>query len=292
MDKHKLLFVLGNPRSGTSLFRLMLTSHPDICVPPECGFIQWWFDKYFNWTINDVKRKERIDEFLYDISLSKKIETWKLDFNQLRQLIEQKKPLNYAQIVQCVILQYALNSKGHEPIYLGDKNNYYVNHLDFLAEHFPDAHYLVITRDGRDVACSYKDVAKLKTESVYKPKLASDVAVIAREWVKNNEQLIQFNHKAKMSLFLRYEDLVSSPETELGKVCEFLEIPFTNEMLNYYKRNAELELEPTQLLDWKKKTLEQPDATHVSRYKSILSHTEIEVFNSIANITLNKLGYV
>ena len=53
------LFIIGNPRSGTSLFRIMLSCHPEIIVPPECGFIQWWHDKYQNAAspIHDIEQK-------------------------------------------------------------------------------------------------------------------------------------------------------------------------------------------------------------------------------------------
>ena len=31
-------FIIGNPRSGTTLLRLMVNAHPKATVPPECGF--------------------------------------------------------------------------------------------------------------------------------------------------------------------------------------------------------------------------------------------------------------
>jgi hypothetical protein len=57
MVNKKQVFIIGNPRSGTSLLRIMLNSHSSMVVPPECGFIQWWYQKYKDWpsnyTIND-----------------------------------------------------------------------------------------------------------------------------------------------------------------------------------------------------------------------------------------------
>ena len=55
-------FILGNPRSGTTLLRLMLNSHPKLGVPPECGMIQWWNEKYKNKNLQDV-----YDTFINDI---------------------------------------------------------------------------------------------------------------------------------------------------------------------------------------------------------------------------------
>jgi hypothetical protein len=290
MDRYNPLFILGNPRSGTSLFRIMLTSHPDICIPPECGFIQWWIKKYRNWGIVDSKSDARVEEFVQDIAVSKKIETWNLNTNELADLILIEQPSSYSEICLCVILQYARQT-GKIPKYLGDKNNYYVNHLDLLSEIFPQASYLIISRDGRDVACSYLDVVKLATDSIYKPKLPADMRQIASEWATNNEQLLDFRDRHKKVLFVRFEDLVIQTEQELKRVCTFLNIEFDDSMINYHTRNKELKLEPDQMLDWKKKTLELPDKNTVFRYKHDLGKTEINMFNDIAGSTLAKLGY-
>jgi len=31
--------VIGAPRSGTTMLRLMLDAHPDLAIPPETGFL-------------------------------------------------------------------------------------------------------------------------------------------------------------------------------------------------------------------------------------------------------------
>lgn len=43
------IFILGNPRSGTTLLQLMLACHPRLAVPPECGFALWLYDRYGDW---------------------------------------------------------------------------------------------------------------------------------------------------------------------------------------------------------------------------------------------------
>src|SRR5438270_14036839 len=32
-------FIVGAPRSGTTLLRLMLDAHPELAIPPETGFV-------------------------------------------------------------------------------------------------------------------------------------------------------------------------------------------------------------------------------------------------------------
>jgi len=63
----------------------MLNSQKSIVIPPECGFIQWWFDRYRNWN-----SRSNLAEFIEDLKTSKKIETWELDFEGLGRFLEQQ----------------------------------------------------------------------------------------------------------------------------------------------------------------------------------------------------------
>src|ERR1051326_3263300 len=114
------LFILGNPRSGTSLFRLMLNAHPDIVAPPECGFLHWWSKKYRDWSWNN-DAAARTEEFVRDLGTSKKIETWKLRLDPLKDFILTHKPASYARLGELVYLFYA-RSVNRSPKVIADKN--------------------------------------------------------------------------------------------------------------------------------------------------------------------------
>ena len=175
------IFIIGNPRSGTSLFRMMMGSHSSIVVPPECGFIQWWFKTYGSWTIENSKSKANTKAFISDLKTSKKIETWELDYVELENLISTKNPKTYKELTSLVIQQYAIQN-GKTASVLGDKNNYYIDYLELLNSIYSDAKYLIIVRDCRDVVCSYLNVNKLTSNSKYKPKFPKTVREISLEW--------------------------------------------------------------------------------------------------------------
>lgn len=292
MKKALPLFILGNPRSGTSLFRIMLTSHPNICIPPECGFIQWWFTKYKNWSIHDSSNPIEIAKYIEDLASSKKIETWNLDYTELNQLIITSKPKNYAELSLSVLQQFC-DQQNKNAIYLGDKNNYYIHHLDVIKQIFPLAKYIAIIRDGRDVACSYKNINILKTTSKYKPILPSDIESIAKEWGKNNKAILNFGETigSENFCYIKFEDLLTDSEVILKSICDFLNIDFSINMLKYAELNKTNKLEPDQLMDWKKKTYLAPDATGISKYKMELTEKDIEIFQSINSELLGLLGY-
>jgi hypothetical protein len=288
MDK---VFILGNPRSGTSLFRLMLNSHSMINATPECGFLHWWYEKYADWDSSCVT-SNRLDEYISDLESSKRIEDWKMDYAQLKEKIVQENPDNYAKLGEIVYVFYG-EQKGKKAKVIADKNNYYINHFNDLNEIWPDAKYILVVRDGRDVACSYLNIETLVTNSPYKPKLSTDIKTIAKEWLTNNQNVLSFSESLNNNQFMviRYEDFVKDSELYLTKVCNFLGLNFESNMLNYYIKNAKEQDEPLSSLDWKKKTLEKPDKDNIGKYKMELEKQSIEEFNTTATDLLQKFNY-
>ncbi|REJ75475.1 MAG: sulfotransferase [Acidobacteria bacterium] len=292
MTDKKMLFIIGNPRSGTSLLRIMLTNHSLVCIPPECGFIQWWHGKYGDWSAKDSRNPARIKDYIDDLRTSRKIETWQLDFASLYERIEQERPEQYPSLCKIVIGHYA-ESHGRQVALVGDKNNYYVRHLDLLVRIFPDARFLCLIRDGRDVACSYKALKNVRSSSKYRPELPSDTSAIARQWTRNNENIVEKirQEAAVSSKVIRFEDLVTDTSKTLTEVCDWLEIDLESRMLRYAESENGTNDEPGEFLAWKKKTLRKPDPSSIGKFRSLLSEAEVRQFELIAGKTLQKFDY-
>lgn len=293
MDHSSPFFILANPRSGSSLFRIICECNKNLTVPPESGFLLWWHKKYSAYSINDLHNKAFIDQLIVDILSSKKIETWELSKDKLTEFIIKNQPQDYASLASLVYYFYAY-SRGKSPKIWGDKNNYYIQHLDKLLSLYPKAKFIHLIRDGRDVACSYRDLKKLKSTSVYAPNLPFDIIEIANEWVTNIKKIDAFTSQLpkSQSLALKYEDVVSNLHKSAQQVCDFLAVDFDTNMLSYYTHNKNLALEPKQTLDWKKKTLQRPDISNIGKYLKELSEEKIADFDSIAKPVLKQYGYV
>lgn len=288
----KPLFILGNPRSGTSLLRLMLTCHQRICVPPECAFIVWWHAKYAiaRLPLDD----ESLEEFLRDLYTSRKFEHWDLPMYGLKEHLKKASPDTYSALVAEVYLYYANKEKKVNPAYWGDKNNYYVAHVETLFDLFPDARFVQIVRDGRDVATSYLALTNSQATSRYHPNLPSDINEIAMEWHTNNKAVRDsFNRiPGDQTHLIRYEDIVSNPEVHLRELCDFLELDFDKQMMKYYQVNRESNLEPSEYKAWKAKTFEPLEKSGVGRYTSELSELQLNVFERVAGESLRIYGYM
>nr|WP_321228536.1 sulfotransferase [uncultured Psychroserpens sp.] len=285
----KQFFILGNPRSGTSLLRLMLNNHSNITVPPECGFLLWLAQKYSSWSINNINKID-IDNFINDVQASKKFETWHISNLSLSEVIVKNQPNNYIELVQCVYLAYA-NLDGKEPDFLGDKNNYYINHLNELITIIPDSYIIHLVRDGRDVANSYREISEISKTFKYKPNLPNSISEISDDWNKANLNIFNFFQDYKNYIYIRYEDLVLNPEKTLNIVLNKLGLTYEKELKEFYKSNALREIEPKETIAWKLKTLKPLDASNIGIYKKKLSLTEIEEFNKIAKKSLKLFGY-
>jgi hypothetical protein len=292
MNDVQPFFILANPRSGSSLLRIICESHPNITVPPESGFLEWWYQKYCNWSLDDSKNPEKIEDFYRDFITSKKIETYNFNSLIFKRLIKEKEPKNYSELCSLIYITYGIQNNKKIKCW-GDKNNYYIHKTKLLKELYPNAKFIHLVRDGRDVATSYKAIKNIKTNSQYAPKLSDNIQEIAQEWNDNNIKITKFLKTILNDnvLFLKYEDIVSNLEQACNKISRFLNVPFHNDMLEYYKLNKKRQIEPKETLDWKTKTLEKPDDSNIGKYKTILSPKEIKQFNTIAKQSLRAFNY-
>jgi Sulfotransferase family len=203
------------------------------------------------------------------------------------------RPVDYAALCAAVYLAFAMKQKKR-PLIWGDKNNFHITHLPLLNAIYPQARFLHIIRDGRDVACSYREVMQLASSSPYSPHLPTDINDIALEWSTN---VLRVDNDLSglpdsQQLTIRYEDLVHDAAAVLVDVCHWLGLPFEEKMLAAHEVNLRMKLEPALTLDWKRRTLEPVSPDTVGRYRELLSAGEIASFESLAGDTLKKYGYV
>jgi len=275
-------FIIGNPRSGTTMFRLMLTSHKTIYVPTESGWALHLSSKYQKH--NDID----VDAFLADLQQCKKIEYWDIDYVDLKNYLKGRNK-HYRQI-SASVYQYCATKYGK--VIYGDKNNNYLNHVEDLSQIYPESKFIHLVRDGRDVACSYRNLQKLE-KGKYFPDLPSSVIDCAYEWVKNIETIQNSLSKLKKDQYLeiRFEDLVNNTERALAKVCTFLEQDYDDNMLKFYLKNRDEGLEPEDLMKWKQDTSKPIDTSQTGKWKHNFFAEDKLFFQTIASHTLKEYGY-
>lgn len=283
------VFVIGNPRSGTSLLRLMLMSHPLVVIPPEAGFAVWLHPKYAAWSPG-----EGYEAFVEDLLETRKFEFWNLGGDEISRSLAAQGPEDYGALVAAVYRCYAQGVKPEATCW-GDKNNFHVGEVDRLKAIFPNGRFIHIVRDGRNVAVSYRRLHQRDMKSRYAPSLPFDVGEIAREWAHNvtrvEEAMAGFGDPARV-LTVRLEDLTRRPKEILEDVCRVLGLRFDPSMLEYHRLTPNEGGEPAEFLQWKERNAQPVEATDTDEYLGVLSVEEIRAFEEIAGHALERFGYL
>lgn len=287
------VFVLGNPRSGTSLLRLMLTSHPELVIPPEAGFMCWLAEKYACFSRADWCDSSKVALFCADVVGSKKFDTWNLPPREVMASFTVNTPETYAEACECVYKAFVQKTKPSATRW-GDKNNFHCTKMHVLRSLFPKAQFLHIVRDPRDVACSYRDVMNRESNSPYRPKLPVASEQIAQQWVENVSNIR--NAFEQMPIWqrsiVRYEDLVTSPRKTLSGICKWLGLEFDPQMLRFNEKNKAECLEPETTLDWKRRTLDPVTSNRAGRYLRDLTIEQGAGIEATAGEEMKKCGYI
>jgi hypothetical protein len=264
------IFILANPRSGSSLFRLILNSTDKSIFPPECGFIQWLYPKYKNWN------SDKLFGFVEDVVNSKKFEGWGLSYEKLSTFIHNSNPKSYADACYLVYKFYGMHQNKDIEVW-GDKNNYYIHHLDTISEIYPNAKYIWLNRNPKDVCASYLKVNELPDELEYKPKVSNDIKEIFDEIKQNSNKIEYFLQKINKNnkLLVNFEDILRKNQKVLDKLSGFAGIDMNVALTNFDKKLYFDE--PKITMAWKGKTKEVLDTNYIDTYKSHPKSNEIEL---------------
>jgi hypothetical protein len=274
--------VVGVGRSGTTLLRLMLDSHPQLCVPPETAFLP----------LVHVHRATLDAERLADLLAGSP--TWPdfhLDVEVLRAELRGISPFSLSDGVRTFYRLYA--ARFGKPRW-GDKTPYYGQHMPAIRELLPEARFIHILRDGRDVALSLRPLW-------FAP--GRDVATLAAHWRDAIGVARRDAAAVPHYLEIRYEDLVARPEATLRDVCEFVELPFDAVMLSYPERAAArigevrdqqhpgFVVTREQRLGQHPFVASPPRLDRVGRWRREMSAEEARCFDAIAGDLLGSLGH-
>ncbi|MDL1956536.1 MAG: sulfotransferase [Candidatus Desulfofervidus auxilii] len=271
-SKKPPIFILGTQRSGTTLLRLILNSHSKIAIPEEAEFLRPLLKyKYFKKPFYGESLK-RIYNYLRN---SPHFHLWNYDYSDFLENLKQQKEITLKELIESLYLSYA---KHEGKIIWGDKTPSLFRKIKLLYQLFPEAKFIHIVRDGRDVFDSWRKMDPTK----------NNVAVVALEWQYKNYKIEKFLKYVPNSnkMRIRYEDLLMEPQEVLKKICFFLNINYESEILNFYKKSkyyigshhSELIFKPI-------------SPQNIYKWKKTLNSYEIKAFTFLAKRYLKIYNY-
>lgn len=282
------VFVIGVPRSGTTLLRLLLTAHSDICIPPESLFFVALEPKYGS--INNLL--PQIEDFLNDLyseSFSKFCE-WNIDRKVLSNNLKSCQELSYALAVETVYKTYC---QQHDPKTLdwGDKNPSHIYHVEKIRQYFPMSKVILIVRDFRACYSSIKNIIAKEQEAKEVWTGPKTLKEMECQWNQIINLIDKYHQKNEQFYLVFYERLVEEPSAQLIEICKWLGVNFQETMLNFYQKNIELNLVPPNRAVFHPNTFKPIDRERIDNWQSKLSIAEIEAIQMISGENLKKLGY-
>jgi len=292
--KEKMIFVVGNSRSGTTMMAKLLSKSGKVHFFGEIHFFEQLWNPEEKSVLN-VEDAKKLAKKLYAIENEgylkkiKNLEKWEENAEKLIQhLIDNNMPL-YPYVIFGTFL--VLEAKRHNREIPCDQTPRNVFYIKEILEYFPEAKIINMIRDPRDVLLSQKykwrlkfaGLEKIPYHEVVRSWLNYNPITISKLWTSSIYAYQKHAHEDRV-LNVYFEQLLSFPEKEIRKICDFLEIPFEEEML--YVEQIHSSTEDNKQV---KKGL---DKTKIGKWKrGGLNNTEIYICQKIAKDLMKKHNY-
>jgi hypothetical protein len=222
------VFFVGCPRSGTTLMERLANAHPRLAVVHESRWIARTFQRGHGLTPEGIVTPG----LLARLRDSRRLKPFELTEEELERLFPISGGVPFATFVTTLFDRYGdRQGKG----IVGDKSPGYVRYLPLLHGLWPEAKFVHIIRDGRDVCLSVLDWRKGATRfSTFDDDPFTTTAVWWQWYVQLGRE--GGSHlRPELYHELRYESLVAEAEKECIRLCEFLEIPYDPAMLRFHE---------------------------------------------------------
>ena len=278
-DPHTIapIFVVGAARSGTTLLRMHLLGHPDIRIPNESWFL---LDLSERFSATAVLTAADLADAVRIVEGHRRWKDWASSRYPLRPLFEGQDSLTLPQFVDAL---FRLETGAGGLTRWGDKTPGYVSLIPWLADAFPQAQFIHIVRDGRDVFLSLR-------RRGWRGRTPFQLGRYWRDCVRRADAAFrQLSDSRRMTV--RYEDLVLDTARQLQRICEFLGVSVTPSMVDFHERAAAhvAEWELTQGIHTK--LLRPPEPSDVAQWRRIEKTAQLSMASGLMARELRRYDY-
>jgi hypothetical protein len=272
------VFLVGCPRSGTTLLGRMVDAHPKLAVVHETRWIPRCFEYREGLTPEGIVTLGLAERLLDPRALK----PLRVDEGEMRELIRDSEGKPFASFVTALFDRYG-GQQGKRIV--GDKSPGYVRYLPTLHELWPQAKFVHIIRDGRDVCLSVLDWRKGATRF---PTFNEDPVTTTGVWWEWYVRLgREGGGQLGPSLYheLRYESLVADPEREAVRICESLGIRYDSSMLRFHEGRTRSKPGLSTKSSW------LPVTHGLRSWRQQMDSDDVLRFEAAAGDLLDELGY-
>lgn len=283
-------FIMGRPRSGTTLLSTLFDAHPNVKIPPEYPIFLFMYQKFRKVKYWDETIIRSLADHIFVNSTFNNRDLGNLKFDKetlVARLMEMQGPGKIQDFLKKINeLAFSIFPK-EEILQVGDKNPIYSLYTKRFLKMFPDARFICITRDYRDNYLSMLKLADLKLEA---PILSLQVA----RWRYVSRIFLDCKKKHPDQFrIIRYEDLVTNQEPVMEELCSFLEIPYLSSIFEFYtKKEESMKIYPKELIERFHQSLMNPVNTgRMNLWKKQLTEHQVLIADQVAGKTADIMGY-
>jgi hypothetical protein len=280
-DVNPYVFFVGCPRSGTTLIQRLGNAHSLLAVINEQEWIAKWWERRVGVAPDGTVTPELVDRLLSH----RRFPRLGLEPERVAELVRDGGAKHYARFVTEL---FDLHGRAERKPLVGEKSPTYVRHLATIHELFPQARFVHLIRDGRDVALSALDWKKGERILGRYPTWQEDAVTTAAIWWEWHVLLgreIGASLGPGLYYELRYESLVDDPEGECRKLCAFLDVRYDEAMLRFHEGRTRRKPGLGSKASW------LPVTAGLRSWRQQMPAEDVARFQAACGSLLDELGY-
>jgi hypothetical protein len=285
-------FIIGPPRSGTTVLRLALAAHSKIAIPHETSLLSEMVSKF-----QGGNELLSASEFAKRATSVKNFErVFGKGADEVEAILKNGGSSSIAAQLETVYKAYGGYECADEEVLWGDKfiGNSFI--IPELANYFPGSRFIFIKRNPTDSVPSMN--AKLTANyqglngRLYRLGTVSGASLVWSDIVEECEvELEKLGNERSISI--RYEDFACDPTTILRQICDFLRLDFEEEMLSFHEDSHLNSAIPAESLSKFHENTKNPISTdYVGHGKEKLSRIQLGTINTLCGKRMQDYGYL
>jgi hypothetical protein len=259
----------------------MADAHPQLAVIHETQWLPRWYERRIGITRDGTVTRELVDRLLEFPRFSE----LRIEREDLERLLDGGRAVSYSSFVSGV---FDLYGRAQGKRLVGEKSPGYVRYLPTLHGLWPNARFVHLIRDGRDVCQSVLSWRKADNNPGRFATWSEDPVTTTALWW---EWHVRLGREAGGALTpdlyheLRSESLLTNPSRECAALCDFLGLPYDEAMVRYEEHRAKGSWGRAAKGRW------LPPTPGLRNWRSQMSREDVERFEAAAGELLGELGY-
>ena len=264
------IFITGFPRSGTTMVAAILDRHSAVAIPPETNFFEAMK------SLRDIPPGSSTPQVLERLLGAYGMNNLSLQASDVAPLLNGTDRTS-SHVFQAVLTAY---QHGRGKPMIGEKTPRHIMHSDQLLTWYPQSKMIFVVRDGRDAVASLLNM----------PWRGHGIARLhASTW--NRYMAVAYRTHRRFPgrcLFIKYEDILIDPETQVRRLDQFCGVPFEPQQID---ASIPTHVVPKTLPPWMLLATRPIEPNHVGHWRKAFSRQDQWVINYTMRPYLKLFGY-